>query len=89
MSLAEHVCACVVSIKVATDRQHQFEKGLSKGNEGVAKGLAGVLQVKAEVEAGIQYLLKKREQDPYKEFVPRLVYEASWGGKPAPTFPVP
>ncbi len=46
-------------------------------------------QVKAEVEGGMQYLLKKRAQDPYKDFVPRLIYEATWNGKPAPTFPLP
>ncbi|CAI5982976.1 unnamed protein product [Closterium sp. NIES-65] len=43
--------------------------------------------VKGEVEGGLQYLLKKREEDPYNDPVPRLLYEATWGGeKQAPTF---
>ena len=43
--------------------------------------------VKSEVEAGLDYLLKKREEDPYKDLVPRLIYEASWGdSRQAPTF---
>ncbi len=44
-------------------------------------------RVKGEVEWGLGYLLRKREQDPFKDLVPRLLYEASWGGKrQAPTF---
>lgn len=43
--------------------------------------------VKGEVEDGLAYLLKKREEDPYKDLGARLLYEASWGGnKQAPTF---
>ena len=41
------------------------------------------------MESGIQFLLEGRERDPYKDLVPRLLYEASWGGKQqAPTFTV-
>ena len=47
--------------------------------------LAG-LQVKAEVEGGIGWLLQKREQDPYRPLLPRLIYEASRGGAKAPSF---
>ena len=47
------------------------------------------LQVRSEVEAGIQFLLEGRERDPYKDVLPRLAYEYSWGGKQAPTFKVP
>ncbi|KAK9838483.1 hypothetical protein WJX81_002279 [Elliptochloris bilobata] len=43
-------------------------------------------QVKAEVEAGIAYLLEQRKRDPYRDFLPRVAYEASWGGRQAPTF---
>jgi hypothetical protein len=44
-------------------------------------------ELKAGVTDGITYLLKKREGDPYKDFLPRVLYEASWGGKSqAPTF---
>jgi hypothetical protein len=53
-----------------------------------SKKFNALLQVKGEVEAGIQYLLRQRESDPYREFLPRLLYEASWGGKTAPTFPI-
>jgi len=43
--------------------------------------------VKSEVEEGLGYLLRMREQDPYKDFLPQMVYEASWGGKKrAPSF---
>lgn len=42
-------------------------------------------QVKSEIEAGIAYLLRKREEDPYQGFVPRMLYEKTWG-KQAPTF---
>ena len=40
------------------------------------------------MESGIQFLLEGRERDPYKDLIPRLVYERSWGGKQAPTFPL-
>lgn len=43
--------------------------------------------VKSEVEDGMGYLLRMREQDPYKDFLPRLAYERSWGGqRQAPSF---
>ena len=42
--------------------------------------------VKGEVEEGLRYLVEKREEDPYKDLGTRLLYEASWGGKQAPTF---
>eukprot|EP00271_Cylindrocystis_brebissonii_P022170 TRINITY_DN8376_c0_g2_i1.p1 TRINITY_DN8376_c0_g2~~TRINITY_DN8376_c0_g2_i1.p1 ORF type:complete len:996 (+),score=154.04 TRINITY_DN8376_c0_g2_i1:156-3143(+) len=43
--------------------------------------------VKKEVEAGLAYLLKKREEDPYGDLGARLLYEASWNGdRKAPTF---
>jgi hypothetical protein len=43
--------------------------------------------IKADVEGGIAYLLRKRGTDPYRDLLPRLVYEASRGGrKQAPTF---
>lgn len=44
-------------------------------------------QCKAEVEDGLGYLLRMREQDPYKDLLPRLFYEATWGFKrQAPSF---
>ena len=46
----------------------------------------GALQCKQEVEGHIDWLLQKREYDPYADFFPRIAYEASWGGKQAPTF---
>ncbi|CAI5463608.1 unnamed protein product [Closterium sp. Yama58-4] len=43
--------------------------------------------VKGEVQDGLRYLLRKREEDPYNVPVSRLVYEATWGGeRQAPTF---
>ena len=46
-------------------------------------------QVKGEVEAGISYLLRKREADRYRHFVPRMLYETASGGRQAPTFDLP
>ena len=43
-------------------------------------------QVRGSVEGGIEYLLQKREADPYKDPLPRWLYEAASGGKQAPTF---
>lgn len=43
-------------------------------------------QVKYGVESGIEYLRTKREEDPYKEFFPRTLYEMTQTGKTAPTF---
>lgn len=48
---------------------------------------ASLVQVKSEVETGIQYLLRKRETDPYKDFIPRAIYEASQRSQ-APSFPI-
>lgn len=45
--------------------------------------------VKSSVESGIQLLLQKREEDPYKDFSARVVYEASRGPEnPAPFFSI-
>jgi pimeloyl-ACP methyl ester carboxylesterase len=44
--------------------------------------------IKESVEDGLATLIKFRESDPYKEFVPRIVYEASSGGIQAPTAPL-
>ncbi|GLI58562.1 hypothetical protein VaNZ11_000309 [Volvox africanus] len=44
-------------------------------------------QVRSEVEGCLGYLMRRRDKDPYKDLLPRLLYEASWGGKrQAPTF---
>ena len=51
-----------------------------------AELLARCTQVKGEVEAGIDYLLQRRKQDPYRNFVARVAYETSWGGRQAPSF---
>ncbi len=44
-------------------------------------------EVQGRVAGNIAYLLERREEDPYKELVPRLLYEATWG-RQAPTFPL-
>ncbi len=46
--------------------------------------------VKSEVEAGIEYLLDKRQQDPYGDLLPRVLYERGLGAAPrrAPFFPL-
>ncbi|GKV40645.1 hypothetical protein SLEP1_g48257 [Rubroshorea leprosula] len=37
------------------------------------------LQVKAEVEKCLAYLKEKREKDPYRNILPRLLYQARHG----------
>lgn len=45
------------------------------------------LTVKSEVEGSIDYLKKKREKDPYRNILPRLVYKAAHGfDSEVPTF---
>ncbi|KAK3183867.1 hypothetical protein Dsin_031153 [Dipteronia sinensis] len=45
------------------------------------------LQVKSEVEKSLAYLKKKRERDPYRKMLPRLVYQATNGfTSEVPTF---
>lgn len=66
-----------------------FEPGLSGLWCGQKEGWVERVyaEIKGEVEGGISYLLRKREQDPYRDFLWRTFYEASYGGKrQAPTF---
>ena len=42
--------------------------------------------VRTQVELQMEYLLQRRGDDPYDDFVKRLAYEV--GGSVAPTFPV-
>jgi hypothetical protein len=46
--------------------------------------------IKGEVETGIEYLLDKRQQDPYGDLLPRVLYERSPGAglRRAPFFPL-
>ena len=37
------------------------------------------LEVKSEVERCMAYLKKKRENDPYRNVLPRLIYQATHG----------
>ncbi|MCO5564587.1 hypothetical protein L7F22_018251 [Adiantum nelumboides] len=36
-------------------------------------------EMKKEVQNCLNYLLKKREEDPYRAFLPRFIYESFWG----------
>lgn len=45
-------------------------------------------EVKFSVEEGLAELLRRREEDPYKDFGTRLLYESVRRGKQAPTFPL-
>lgn len=40
-------------------------------------------ELKGELEGGIDYLLRKREDDPYRRFFPRIFYEMSSGQAPS------
>ncbi len=43
--------------------------------------------MRQSVEGGLSYLVAKREGDPFRDLLPRLAYEARWGGqRQAPTF---
>jgi hypothetical protein len=45
------------------------------------------LRVKSEVESYIKYLKEKREEDPYRSILPRLLYKAVNGrNAEIPTF---
>ncbi|KAL5581432.1 hypothetical protein UlMin_013874 [Ulmus minor] len=47
------------------------------------------LEVKSEVERCIAYLKEKREKDPYRNLLPRLVYQATHGSSSqVPTFEI-
>lgn len=43
------------------------------------------LQIKSEVEQNIAYLLKKREEDPYRNVLDRVAYRAVYG-REVPSF---
>lgn len=45
------------------------------------------LHIKAKVEEAMSYLQEKRKEDPYRQILPRVLYEATWDFKrQAPTF---
>jgi pimeloyl-ACP methyl ester carboxylesterase/1-acyl-sn-glycerol-3-phosphate acyltransferase len=41
--------------------------------------------VRGDVEDGIEYLLRKRREDPFADLAPRMLFEAA-AGRPAPSF---
>ena len=44
-------------------------------------------EVRGSLEAGLAYLMDKREEDPYKDFARRMAYEfGGRGARQAPTF---
>lgn len=44
-------------------------------------------EIKSSVEGGFEYLIQKRKEDPYKDLLPRVVYEFSRGEqRQAPSF---
>ncbi|KAH9329343.1 hypothetical protein KI387_001451, partial [Taxus chinensis] len=45
------------------------------------------LHIKGEVEAAMSYLQEKRKEDPYRQILPRILYETAWNfTRQAPTF---
>ena len=47
------------------------------------------LEVKSEVERCLAYLREKRESDPYRNLLPRLLYQATHGfTSEVPTFEI-
>ncbi|KAF5840698.1 hypothetical protein DUNSADRAFT_15793 [Dunaliella salina] len=63
----------------------RLTKDLKDNREAADKEYANV---KAAVDDNITWLVRKREQDPYREFLPRMLYENNplGSGKQAPTF---
>lgn len=43
-------------------------------------------EVRGEVEDGIDWLLRRRGEDPFRDTGFRTLYEAASGGKQAPSF---
>lgn len=43
-------------------------------------------EVKGDVEEGIDWLLRRRREDPFRDTGFRVFYETASGGKQAPTF---
>ena len=66
-----------------------FRFGAPRRCAGVADDAASVAalyaDVRADVEDGIAYLLRKRREDPFADLAPRLLFEAA-AGRPAPSF---
>ena len=66
-----------------------FRFGAPRRCAGVADDAASVAalyaDVRADVEDGISYLLRKRREDPFADLAPRLLFEAA-AGRPAPSF---
>ncbi|KAF3454372.1 hypothetical protein FNV43_RR04819 [Rhamnella rubrinervis] len=44
------------------------------------------LKIKSEVETSIDYLLKKREEDPYRNLIDRTLYKAIYASRDVPAF---
>lgn len=62
----------------------------TKGKEQILKDKQNAsqvyLKIKSEVENSIDYLLKKREEDPYRNLIDRTLYKAIYASSDAPTF---
>lgn len=68
-----------------------FQKPIKSGPEDLADRARCedlYRQVKSDVEGGLQYLLRRRKEDPYEDFGKRVLYETTRMGKQAPTFPL-
>lgn len=52
-----------------------------RGKEGIVQDRVATkelyLQIKSEIEHNVSYLLRKREEDPYRNAIQRLLYRAS------------
>ncbi|EFH51606.1 predicted protein [Arabidopsis lyrata subsp. lyrata] len=65
----------------------ELAKGKKKELKDKDKAQKLYLQVKSEVEECIAYLKVKRESDPYRNLLPRMMYQASHGwSSEIPTF---
>lgn len=62
----------------------------TKGKEEILKDKENAnqlyLKIKSEVETSLDYLLKKREEDPYRNLIDRTLYKAIYASRDVPTF---
>lgn len=89
--IREQFISPIVAPKVPARFYFKFGRPISTAGrqeelEGKEAAQALYDEIKGEVEGGIEYLVRKREEDPYKESGWRLLFEQAWGGRKAPTF---
>ena len=77
----------LLKLNTSNDFVFMFVAGKEQELRDKEKAQEFYLQVKSEVEQCIAYLKVKRESDPYRHLLPRMMYQASHGlSSEVPTF---